>query len=231
MHTNKFATLSTGLSLSPEVFKTLYSIEEIEAVLSLMHRLSYDEEGNIGYDEDEFTELELHILDGLKSVDNQFGIVANVIEATITCFLGIQLTDKDFISELATVIEPYLIENDAMSIKEINASLNKLFTIFSFRELTMIPPSYTKVLSFIGSDTNSVKILDVVSNIEIALGEDVHEVLNSFNGMSLFLETAMPEAIIDPVTNHGILRSELLEEVEIEELINIDENSIGKVVH
>ena len=54
MQTNKYTTLCEGLSLPPKVFKTLYSTEEIEAVLSLFDRVGYDEEGNIGYDEDDF---------------------------------------------------------------------------------------------------------------------------------------------------------------------------------
>lgn len=99
MQTNKYTTLCEGLSLPPKVFKTLYSTEEIEAVLSLFDRVGYDEEGNIGYDEDDFTDLELDILNGIKAKDNQFGIVANMIEATITCFLGIMMTDKDFIKK------------------------------------------------------------------------------------------------------------------------------------
>lgn len=231
MHTNKYTSLCKGLNLPPEVFKTLYNAEEIEAVLSLIERLSYDEEGNIGYDEDDFTDLELDILKGLEAFPNEFGIMANVVEATITCFLGLMFTDKNFISDLSTTIEPFLIDTDKMSSKQIAISMERLFTLFSFKELTMSPPSYTKVLSNIGSDMNTVKILDVINNIEITLGEDVHEILNSFEGFSLFLESVLPEAIHNSVTNQGIFRAEFLDEIDVEEFLNIDESASGQVVH
>lgn len=231
MQTNKYTILCEGLSLPPKVFKALYNTEEIEAVLSLFNRVEYDEEGNIDYDEDDFTDLELDILDGIKAKENQFGIVANMIEATITCFLGIMMTDKDFIKKLAEVIEPALIDTDKRSIKQIVASIDRLFTLFSFRELTMSPPSYSKVLSNIGSDMDTVKILDIINHMELALGEDVHDIMNSFAGFTLFIETVIPEAIIDPVTNHGIFRSEFLDEVDIEEIMSADDSSSGETIH
>jgi hypothetical protein len=231
MQTNKFTNLCNGLSLPPEVFKIMYTTEEIEAVISLFERVVYNEEGDISYDEDDFTDLELNILNGLKAKDNEFGIVANMIEATITCFLGIMMTDKNFVKDLATAIEPALIDTDKITIKEIKNSIERLFTLFSFSELTMSPPSYFKVVSNIGNDINSIKILDILNHMELSLGEDVHNIFNSFSGFSLFIETVIPEAIIDPVTNHGIFRPELLDEIEVEEMMSADDTSLGEVIH
>lgn len=95
----------------------------------------------------------------------------------------------------------------------------------------MSPPSYSKVLSNIGSDMDTVRILDIINHMELALGEDVHDIMNSFTGFTLFIETVIPEAIIDPVTNHGIFRSELLDEVDIEEIMSADDSSSGETIH